>query len=83
MTVQWQYHVLTLLIPAFYLLQYMGVDAFSYQKYVEDKLLPMERYVVEGDIMIGVILPMTTRGPGEFCGTEVYKESLEFTYSLK
>ena len=83
MTVQWQYHVLTLLIPAFYLLSYMGVDAFSYQTYVEDKLLPMERYAVEGDIMIGVILPMTIRAPGEFCGTDVNKGSLAFTYSLK
>ena len=85
MAVPWQYRLLTLLIPALYLLPSRNVNAFSYQQYVENKLLPAEKYVVEGDIMIGVILPLITGDPGEPCGSlvQTLQFDIPFTYALK
>ena len=63
--------------------QFLSAAPFSNQEYLESSLLPQNNYVVDGDLMIGIILPSGRLPSGALCGSETRPSSLDLIYSYK
>ena len=60
---------------------------FEYQEYLESRLLPQDSYVVEGDLMLPVVLPISRvdrrNANPPLCGSNLHIAALELVYGFR